>query len=428
MTTTFPASVSIDGDAAAGTMKISITQTAEQPVPPNPPSGAWEPPSWLRFDKDVVAMSTASKPGYLARWQDPVFKTWIIRICDDPGKVIKNIAGATWGDVAGHHYSSDQAWNCDQTLLYLDKNNGSGASALCLNGETYEPLFKVSGLPTDVRWHNSEPALMNYVSGSILGTFNPKTGAKQTIIDFGSQYASLTFGGYEGSFSEDGEMVVVMCQYAGQTTGFAYNVKTKEKGKNIWASEVSSGTCDNVRISSDGKYILWGFDPDLLIITDLVGTKITTLPEDYISHFDVITDQAGDACVCGRLNADMGGEKSGRIAKYRLRDGMRTMLSTGGWSYHTSTRAMKRRRWAVSGAGDEGGSYPPYNGEILMHELAGGKTYRLGHSHVPRAVDYKAETQASHSPDGSRVVFRTAWNGTGSAPRPVQDYVIDMRG
>ena len=51
-----------------------------------------------------------------------------------------------------------------------------------------------------------------------------------------------------------------------------------------------------------------------------------------------------------------------------------------------------------------------------MSALDGSKTYRLGHTHEPDGYDYKAQTQPSHSPDGGRVIFASAWGGSGSAP------------
>ena len=69
-----------------------------------------------------------SRPGYLVPYTDPVFKTKIIRMTGDPGSSIRNISGARWGDQARHHYSSDQAWNCDQSMIYLDINKGGGAA------------------------------------------------------------------------------------------------------------------------------------------------------------------------------------------------------------------------------------------------------------------------------------------------------------
>jgi hypothetical protein len=58
--------------------------------------------------------------------------------------------------------------------------------------------------------------------------------------------------------------------------------------------------------------------------------------------------------------------------------------------------------------GDEDGAYPPYNGELIMCALDGSAVYRLCHTHIPKTVDYVAQTQPSHSPDGGRVIFASA--------------------
>ena len=408
--TTFIAEVSITGSADAGDMAISINQIEEQPVPPfpEPPDGEWVPPSYLRTDTRQENISNAPRPAYLTPYTDPVFKTKIIRVTDDPGRPIKNISGKTWPDVARHHYSSDQAWNCNQTLIYLD------APGLFIDGETYEPKFMQNGRPSDsdVRWHASDPAVLLYAAGSKLGTWNPQSGSKMTIEDF-SGYSGLKFGPWEGSPSEDGDMVVLSFDGG----AFAYKISTDKKYPDI---KKFSGV-DNARISPLGNYIIWGCEPDHVIVTDLQGNQVLDLPEDAVSHFDVVVDCDGEECIVGRNNT------SGPMTKYRMRDGRKTQLCPGGWCSHTSTRS-KTRRWAVSAPTDEGGNVPPpYRGEAIMSALDGSVTFRLGHTHEPATIDYKAETQPSHSPDGGRVIFASAWGGSGSTPRPIGCYVIDFR-
>ena len=51
-------------------------------------------------------------------------------------------SAAKWGDVNRHHYNSDQAWNCNQTLIYLS------SPGVFIDGETYEPKFMASGTPS----------------------------------------------------------------------------------------------------------------------------------------------------------------------------------------------------------------------------------------------------------------------------------------
>ena len=116
----------------------SITYEEGNVTPPNPnpgPGEGWEPPAYLRTDTRAEVTPDLSKPGYLTHFIDPVFGTKIIRVGGDPGTAIKNISGAKWGDINRHHYNSDQAWNCNQTLIYLS------SPGVFIDGETYEPKF-----------------------------------------------------------------------------------------------------------------------------------------------------------------------------------------------------------------------------------------------------------------------------------------------
>ena len=446
--TSFSAEVLISGDVDAGDMVIKITQVEDnppvrppvnppEPEPEPPPVGgggeeSWNPPSYLRTDTRPEQIPNAPRPAYLVPYTDPVFKTKITRITGDPGSAIRNISGARWGDQARHHYSNDQAWNCDQSMIYLDTNAGSGAAgagSLFLDGETYEPLFAAKNTPSDpdIRWHATDPDLLSFVSGSKLGTWNPKTGEQKIIRNFGGEYSDMKFGPWEGSFSEDGDMVVISCQKNRDVTGFAYKISTDDKSPDISASSVGSGM-DSVRISSKGSYMIWNFSPDKVIVTDLKGAKVTTFPNNYISHFDVITDGDGDEVIVGRVNSGSVGQgQDGLISKYRLRDGKRTGLSRGGWCSHTSARGQKTHRWSVSDALLEGANYPPYNGELIMCDLDGSAVYRLCHTHTSRTVDYVAQTQATHAPDSGRAIFASVWGGGGTVPRPVGCYVVDFR-
>ena len=336
-------------------------QEVEQPPTTEPPpvTDNWTPPDYLRTDTDKESTPDLPKPGYLTQFIDPVFHTHITRISGDPGSKIGDL-GKEWGDVSRHHYNSDQAWNCNQTLIYLD-NPG-----VFLDGETYQPEFMANGIPSgsDVRWHATDPALMLYAAGSKLGTWNPKTGFVSVIKDFGSEYSDAKFGPWEGSPTEDGDMVVISCSKRSEPIAFAYKISTDKR----WP-DINRGDYDNVRISPLGNYIIWGHSPDIVVVTDLEGKVITELPDDYISHFDTCVDDAGDEVIVGRNNG-AGGGNSGAMTKYRLNDGKKTQICPGGWCSHTSTRS-KTHKYAVSAPTDEGGNVPPpYRGEV-HHERAG---------------------------------------------------------
>jgi hypothetical protein len=450
-TVTFSAEVTLAGSADAGDMSIVINQTKSEekppmspptspPTNPNPPGASdppdyskWSPPRYLRTDKDVVAIPNTPKPGYLADHKDPVFGTKVTRITGNPGTDIRNIPGAKWGDQARHHYSSDQAWNCDESLIYLDTNRGTGAAGptgVFLDGETYEPMFAPQSKPSssDVRWHHSDPELMMFAHRSILGTWNPKTGKQEIIKDFGSTYSEMTFGPWEGCFSDDGDFVVISCKKGGKEIAFAYKISQDSKGFDIDPADFGFGTLNACRISPKGTYMVWGLRPDVVVVTDLQGAVITTLPSNYVSHWDVITDTSPDEVLVGRVNSGSVGQgRSGLISKYRLRDGRRYPLSEGGWCSHTSSRSIHAHRWAVSDAMLEGATYPPYNGELIMCALTGSAVYRLCHTHTVKPLDYVAQTQPSHAPHPGRVIFASPWDVQGSAPRPVGCYVVDFR-
>ena len=149
----------------------------------------------LISDTTPRPLGSAPKPAYLAPSYDPILGTKITRITGDylapiltaGGAPLPNTSNATWGNCARHHYSLDQAWNADESMLYLENNTDPDATALgvpdasspnghlFLDGQTYQPLF-YQGVPGDVRWHVSEPSLMYYANGNTFGLWRqPRT-------------------------------------------------------------------------------------------------------------------------------------------------------------------------------------------------------------------------------------------------------------
>ena len=237
--------------------------------------------------------------------------------------------------------------------------------SLVLDGETYEPRFKPTGRPSDsdVRWHAYEPALMLFAAGSKLGTWDMKTGAVKVIKDFGSAYSGCKFGPWEGSPTRDGTQVVISCSKGGRAIAFAYDMENGRK-----YPDIDDGEYGNVRISPLGNYIIWGHEPDHVVVTTLEGKVVTDIPENFISHFDTTIEENGDEIIVGRNNGE-GGGTGGQLVKIRLRDGERAELNKGGWCSHTSARSSTQ--YAVSAPTDEGGNVPPpYRGEAY-HECSG---------------------------------------------------------
>lgn len=383
----------------------------------------------LVSDTNVYSIQQVSKPGYLQSYIDPIFHTQITRITGDPGTAITTANGTsigTWGAVAHHDYSKVQAWNADQSLLFIETNREGGTGGLFLDGQTYQPLFTVANRPYsggEVRWHPTNPDLMIYAVDNVLGSWDPRQNINTTIATF--DIGGLLLGPFEGNLTLDGN-VVVLTQRDDVSPAhyvFAYDMSTHTKYPTIDTTNWQSGyTTGWVSISPKGTYIVLNYtNPTTdgkIVILDLQGNLVLTFPySGHPSHADMTLDENNEEVIVGRA---AGSPSGGRIIRVRLRDADMSILTSGGYGQHTSTRAF--RTWGASTM-VETTNYPPYNAEILVYNLNGSKVFRVGQTHNV-TTDNAAEAIPSFSPDGLRVLFASNW---GSADgRPVQTYVIDL--
>src|SRR2546430_344415 len=124
---------------------------------------------WAVFTAPDVA-----KPAYFIPIFPEPFHLKVTRISGDAGSRIAWRAGGspTWGADARHHYSNDQPWSADGTLLTL-QNTGSPHSVY-LDGETYQ---RVRGpCPNDDayddRWHPSYAHAHERIAVNRTGTLS----------------------------------------------------------------------------------------------------------------------------------------------------------------------------------------------------------------------------------------------------------------
>jgi hypothetical protein len=344
---------------------------------------------------DPVTNIVPDKPGYLETIIDPVFGSKITRVVQD-----------SWGDVCRHHYSKDQAWNADQTVIWLNK----GCDKF-IDGNTYAVLPNLKSPPDsggEARWHPTDPKAMIYIQNNILGKWNPFTG-ENVILHVFSGYMDLFIGPSDGNLSNDGEMVVL---YSTMTKkAFAYDLVRDIKYPDI---DFSSDTrVNSVSISALGKYIVANINEDTVEVFDLQGKQVGNTWSEYgcPSHYDFTVDQNGDEVAVGVCKTGYKG-----IVKRRLSDGQITVIFPMGAS-HTSARNINRPGWVyVTGL-----YYAPYLNEVLAIKLDGTAFERI--AWIPNnKVDYESEMHGSPSPDGKKVIVASNWN-IGS--RPVQSYVIE---
>lgn len=99
----------------------------------------------LLTDKTTyLPVPVVNKPDYLQAITDPTFGTTITRIVGDPGDPIPNIPGSVWAaEQERHGYSKVSAWNCDQSMIYLNRHYPN----LWLDGETSSIILKHMDVP-----------------------------------------------------------------------------------------------------------------------------------------------------------------------------------------------------------------------------------------------------------------------------------------
>ena len=107
----------------------------------------------LNTETGSKARPNLAMPGYLQTVTDPVFGSKITRITNEPN--------------CSHHYSKDQAWNADGSLLWLWKNCSGGR---ILDGKTYAQKSSTSAGGND-RWHPTDPNLMIKLTGNSVSTY-----------------------------------------------------------------------------------------------------------------------------------------------------------------------------------------------------------------------------------------------------------------
>jgi len=374
-------------------------------------------------DQQPHSRPSLAKPAYHSPFADPVFGQTVVRVSGNPGDAIPNVGG-TWGTCERHHYSKDQAWNADMSLLYLNY------TGLFINGDTYQPTFKKGGPGGEKRWHPSNPDLMFFVGGNQIGTWNVRTD-EVTVLKTFAGYSD--FGISEANVSLDGNRVAIYAKNStGKDVGFVYDMAQDKKypdfdpllgGWNVdWISITPLGDYV-VQCSGGNTYRVFTLDGDIV-----AGSQL----RDSIKHADMAVDADGTTQWLVGAVRDL---DWGNVARYRLpaiadpaSNDSRMLLPAGkGNASHVSCRNTdpKARGWCfVSSSGSSG---EPYYDELDMVKLDGSEARRFAHMHAPRVEQaghsaYRSEAHGCPSPDASKAVFASNWDESGS----IGAYVVEI--
>jgi hypothetical protein len=358
------------------------TNTSLPPTPTSTNTGI--PPTPQTTSTPIIPTidPTTGRPGYLQSIIDTISGSIITRVVDD-----------SWGAICRHHYSKDQAWNADQTVIWLNK----GCDKF-IDGNTYALLPNLKTPPDsggESRWSPIDRNVIIYTSGSVLGKWNPFTGTGVIIRTF-SGYSSLSIGEGEGNMSNDGKFIALYSDVS--NIGFAYDMVNNIKYPDI---NFGSDVLKSLSMSSLGNYLIANINNDNAKIFNLQGVQVGNTWSEYgcPSHYDFTVDQNGDEVAVGVCKTGYKG-----IVKRRLADGQITVIFPMGAS-HTSARNIKRPGWVyVSGL-----YYAPYLNDVLAIKIDGTGFEII--ANVPWIDDgiYESERHASPSLDGTKVIIATNW-------------------
>ena len=327
-----------------------------------------------------------ARPGYLQSVIDPVFGTKITRISDES----MNLGQAGYMQ---HHYSKDQPWNSDMTLIKLHMANA------ILDAKTLQ-VFKKGTYKNEAKWSTVDPNIIFYVSGNQFRKWNVRTDADIVLHTFSSP---IEIGSYEGNLSIGDRYVVL--NMGGMSTAVVYDILNDAI---IATGNVGAAADDWMTISADGNYVLLSNVGTVagLQSRDRNLTPLRTLFGNA-SHGDSGLDIAGNPVYA----------QVGSTEKVRLDTGEVTKLLPGySFQGHLSMRSYLRPGWALL-------STSSGNQEIFAVKLDGSNiVQRFAHTRTTGST-YDSEAKGVISPDGSKVMFNSDWGGG-----TVYAYVAEMPG
>lgn len=370
----------------------------------------------LLSDSAFAALTT---PQYLVPFTDAKYGSKVVKVTN-PGKAVPGL-NITWENVAIHHYSIDQAWNADQSLLVLDRGT---TPKVFLDGKTYKPLMAWKD-PGDIRWHRTNADLMVFLGSKGVGYWNVRKNTLQ-ILNPLSGYTKPSFQN-KGNLSDDGTMLAVTATRSdGKIVSFAYNLVTGKKYPDIVMSgwyEVGWTT-----ISPKGTYIVSycrktsSSDNQRLVFT--LDGKLIQNWTDYErpGHGDFSVDRNGYEVLIGRSKSD---PDKGRMISRRLVDGKVTILSDRCYASHTSARNLRNPGWVFGSFTQDTlkSGYLQCANEITAISTDGTQKLRRLAVHNSAPNGYYTEPHGCPSPDGKKAIFASNW---GNPNGPIAAYVAEF--
>ncbi len=387
-------------------------------------SQAYPPQTQLVFDQ----MPNVAKPGYLSPITDPTFGSTVIRISDQAVFNTHSNGMSTY-----HQYAKGQPWNSDGTMIKL-----AGWSNAILDAQTYQ-VKHVTWLPGGHNtWANTKPNIIygsnhpNY-DGNCIAQNDVTTNTTSLVYCF-NEYKYVSYGMGEGNMSNDDRYMALQCRKSNGAMeiacyDFVTNSKVSSMPAPVWPN--------NVTMSQSGNYVIVQWDVQgtgpaqgVWAYNRSNMSPVRNLSRLGGSHFDYGYDTQGNEVMVGPNGVDRG------IRMVRIDNGVETALvgdNKMSWYIHVSCRNLNRPGWAyyTEFANQNTQTFKANYQKIFSVKLDpnannNALTETFAHVHHSPHVDYNRSPFGTPNRDGSKVMFRSDWEGNASSE--INSYVAYMPG
>lgn len=347
-------------------------------------AASYPPETTYDGSKNIPSLA---QPAYLQSITEPVFGTTLTRISDI------SLGNSNLLNLQ-HHYSKNQPWNCDMSLIKL--NN----ARFILDANTYQ-VYKTLNTLGEPKWSTVDPDILFYISGNQFRKLNVRTDADTLIHTFAQE---IFLGPWEGNISI-GDRYAVFLSSANDV--IVYDIVADQILASKKTTDIGSfSQPDWASISQSGNYVVinWrqpgtqggvtSYDRNLNKVADLFTRG---------EHGDIGYDAFGNEVYVQMCPMEMS----------RLDNGQITAIMSGAHNCgHLSMRAYDRPGWAtISGFG-----------EVISLKLDGQSTVQRFAHDRSTGSNYDSQPKGVVSPDGSRVMWNSDWHGTST----VYAYVAEV--
>ena len=393
-------------------------------------------------DKSNRPMTDLAKPAPMTTYTDPVFGGKVTRISN---------ADATSSGIVRTLYSTIQSWNADESRLILwHRSDGH----YLYDGQSYNQIERLNVVPSDIElifWSTNDPDTFIYPNQAI-GSFVPTSGGQyrlngkelleyniatrlcRVIKDFSSTCTAaggVTSGGDAQMPSYDGDVVGFRC---GDLI-FSYRLSTDTITELPEANLPSSQTNYAPIPFPSGER---SYHYDTVRDENMAIERTFNLgrPDEHSSLGRL--HNGNDAYFAVAFNATTDGSCNGGVGSLVVNDATngdcRVLVGqNNGYPYtlsgtHVSALANLNPGWVVVssiGYGDEGDSLLEQELYLANTDPNNPQVCRIAHHRSSGrfgSIGYFAEPHPVLSPTGTRVLFNSDWNNSGT----VDAYVVEL--